>query len=217
MAMENSSKKQYNTIKESVLQIEKWFENNGYEGYDPYDIKAHPLFIKIAKRATTSKFFVLIRELLYELVIMFPILSRKLFSIKPQLNPKALALIVLSYQNLFKLSHKKSYMDKSDEILDLLLDCKSKTKKGIGWGYPFNWQSSEFIPSNTANGIVTTAVGEAFWQQYKLTGKKVYLDVCIELHKKTHGRLRIQCGATGERIVLQPYTTIQKDPRFNGS
>ena len=51
----------------------------------------------------------------------------------------------------------------------------------MGWGYPFDWQSSILIPANTPNGVVTTAVGEALWQHYLLKRDKKYLDHCLEV------------------------------------
>ncbi len=41
--------------------------------------------------------------------------------------------------------------------------------------------TKQLIPKNTPNGIVTTAVGDAFWAWYKYTNQKNYLEKCKEI------------------------------------
>jgi len=58
---------------------------------------------------------------------------------------------------------------------------KDSETHGFGWGYPFDWQSQMLIPAGTPNGIVTTAVGEAFWKHFKFFGDKESLNVCTKI------------------------------------
>jgi hypothetical protein len=79
---------------------------------------------------------------------------------------------------------EQQYLDKSHECLRWLLDNPgpgSSPANGLGWGYPFDWQSSMLIPAGTPNGIVTTAAGDAFWQHYKGSDQREYLDRCSEI------------------------------------
>ncbi len=168
-------------IFKSLNSLEAWFENNNFRGFDPYDVKAHPFVLRIAKKGTQSKIMAIFREIVYEIFILFPKASRKLLNIKPKINNKALGLIAMGYQNLYLIKDDNSYLEKSADLIELLLKRNALDNKGLGWGYPFNWQSTEFIPANTPNGIVTTTVGEALWQQYRLTKKKYYLEKCEQV------------------------------------
>ncbi len=171
--------------KESVLvlinKLDKWFTVNGLSGYDPYDVKSHPLIIRITKRSAHSKFFTYLREFLFEFFLLFPHLSRRLLNIKKSVNPKAIALFASGYLNLYKIEGEKKYLDKCRNLLLWLIENKVTVNNGIGWGYPFDWQSTEFIPANTPNGIVTTTVAEAFWRYYKYSNDTLYLEYCKQI------------------------------------
>jgi hypothetical protein len=156
-----------------------WIKKKAFTGFDPYDIKGHRLVIGIIKKSGSSKFFVYLREIIFEFFYAFPIISRKLFQIKPQANAKAMGLFAKAYLDLFISTGNKQYLNDSKACIDWLDNNNSELGTGKKWGYPFDWQSTDFIPKNTPNGIVTTAVADAYWSWYKYTGEKKYFDVCI--------------------------------------
>jgi hypothetical protein len=166
-------------INNSLKILVNWLNKKGWKGFDPYDIKAIPLLVKIIDWGNKNKIVSWIRELILEVLYIFPKQSRRLFNIKPQINPKAMGLFASSYLDLFIKTNIEIYKLKSEECLDWLHLNKIEVNNGIGWGYPFGWQSKEFIPANTPNGIVTTVVGEAFWDYYKYSGDKKYLNTCV--------------------------------------
>jgi len=166
-------------ISEVIGRLSDWIEQNGWSGWDPYDIKAHRRVIRLAEKATRSKVHTYLREIVYELFYRFPVSSRKLLNIKPGINPKAMGLFSSAYLSLYRSSGEVAYLDKSKECLNWLLKNPSPTKTGTGWGYPFDWQSTNLIPANTPNGIVTTAAGDAFWQHYLLHKDQSHLDHCL--------------------------------------
>ena len=170
-------------ISTPLLKMDMWFRQAEYKGFDPYDIKAHKYVIGVANRRQNSMFGKIYLELLYEVFLMFPVLSRKLFRIKKAINPKAMGLLAAAYLNLSRITGENKYEDKSKEYLSWLEKNAVQKNDGLGWGYPFNWQSTRFIPANSPNGIVTTAVADAFWQYYKFTGDKHYLSVCEKIAK----------------------------------
>jgi hypothetical protein len=168
-------------IIEATRKLCGWIENNGWSGWDPYDVKAHRRVIRLAGKATRSIFHTYLREIVYELFYRFPVSSRKLLNIQPGINPKAMGLFSSAYLSLYRSSGEKAYLDKSNECLNWLLENPSATETGLGWGYPFDWQSTKFIPAQTPNGIVTTAAGDALWQHYLLQKDQVHLEHCLRV------------------------------------
>jgi rhamnogalacturonyl hydrolase YesR len=166
---------------QSINNLEKWIDKNGFAGFDPYDVKAIPLIRKVTELGNKSFLFEIIRELVFELFLMFPNISRKLLDIKPQINAKAVGLLAKSYIDLYILKNDPLYLDKIQRCFDWLDENYSKNSVGKGWGYPFVWQSMYEIPANTPNGIVTTAVADAYWSMYKLTNEPKYLTVCKDI------------------------------------
>jgi rhamnogalacturonyl hydrolase YesR len=164
-----------------ILNLESWIKKNGLEGYDPYDLKAAPFVLWITKKSKNSFFYTVIRELLFEIFLIFPKICRKLFLIKKTINPKAIALLSSGYLNLYKITGNEEYRAKSFKLSSWLLDNRIEINGGYGWGYPFNWQSTEFIAANTPNGIVTTAVADVFREQYLLTKNEETLKVCLSI------------------------------------
>ena len=74
-----------------IDKLLKYIEKNNYIGYDPYDLKGKKWYINLDNN---------LRNEFDRLNFLYPKELRKLFSIKPKLNNKALALIALSYINL---------------------------------------------------------------------------------------------------------------------
>jgi len=168
-------------IEDSILSLDNWIENNGWAGYDPYDIKGLAFVRKITGWGNKNFIAEILREGFFELFLMFPVLSRKLFLIKPQVNAKAMGLFAQSYLDLYGITNDKKYFNKAKECIEWLDKNYSKNYPGKGWGYPFAWQAKKTIPPNTPNGIVTTAVGSAYFAMYKQTDDNKYLDVCKDI------------------------------------
>ena len=164
-----------------IQSLDKWITRNGFAGYDPYDIKAIPWIQKLTAIGQKNVIAEALREIVFELTYTFPKSARKIFNINPSVNPKAMGLLAKAYLDLFLSTGEDDFLSKSKQYLAWLESHPSTTSKGIGWGYPFSWQSTYLIPANTPNGIVTTAVGDAFWSWYQYTGEKAYLTICSEI------------------------------------
>jgi hypothetical protein len=170
-------------ILKSALKLDSWLTQNGWQGYDPYDIKAVPWVLELTEKGNNSKFWAFFRELVFEFFYTFPVFSRNLLKIDREINPKAMGLFSAGYLDLYKITDDKAFLEKSQFCLDWLMNNRIKINGGTGWGYPFEWQSGQRIPRNTPNGIVTTAAGDAFWNFYQYTNDKKYLDECIQICK----------------------------------
>ena len=166
---------------EIYVKLFGWIGKASYKGYDPYDIKSIPFVIWLSKLGGKSRIALIVNEVIYELFYTFPYCFRFIFCVKKSHNAKAFGLIAHSNLQYYQYSNEKLYLEECQNCIEWLNQNKVEMNNGIGWGYPFDWQSKKLIPKFTPNGIVTTAVGEAYWQLYQQTKDKVYLNVCIEI------------------------------------
>ncbi|MBN1789805.1 MAG: hypothetical protein JW830_04865 [Bacteroidales bacterium] len=165
----------------SLHSLEKWIGENGYAGYDPYDIKGNHYILTLAEKGNYSFPFTLLRETVFELFYHFPMFSRRTLKIKPAMNAKAMGLFASSFADLYLLEKDDSFKINSSFCLNWLKDNGSETPLGIAWGYPFDWQSRQLIPAGTPNGIVTTAAADAFWKHYRIFNDQEALVFCARI------------------------------------
>ena len=132
-----------------IKQVANSAEEKKYYGFDPYDIKAEPIF----KKFNQVRYLSYIQDRFLQIN---PMLLRKVFNVTPSLNSKALALFVQGYCNLFTYDGESKWLEKAKEIILTLSKIKTETESGIGWGYPFDWQSRVFFPAGTPSGVVTS-------------------------------------------------------------
>jgi hypothetical protein len=173
----NNREQLFNSIKKLIA----WIERNGYRGYDPFDIKSLPWVVTITRLGNRHFVFEIFRELIFEFFYTFPLFSRRLFKITPQINAKAMGLLATTYLDLYKVTNESRYIEHSRDCMNWLENNRSKNCPGFGWGYPFDWQSTNFIPRYTPNGVVTTAVADAFWTWYQYTKNLKDLDICKQI------------------------------------
>lgn len=159
-----------NEVGQSIDLLDKWIEQNGWAGYDPYDIKGTKLLLLLQKNRYTnfgSNLF----------LNRFPMLSRKVFRVKKEINAKAMALFARGYLNLYRKSGDENYLKKALFCLNWLIENPSKGYSGLCWGYPFDWQSRVFIPKETPSGVVTSTAAHAFLDAYEILKDEKYLDI----------------------------------------
>lgn len=157
-------------IEYSFKKLDQWIENNGWEGYDPYDIKEKKLLIHLQKNRYTAFATEIVTAL-------FPKLLRKVFRVEKRIIPKAMALFAKGYLSAYSKFGDKVYLNKALQCLDWLMKNPSKGYSGLCWGYPFNWQSRIFIPKGTPCSVVTSIAAHAFLDAYEILGDKKYLNV----------------------------------------
>jgi len=157
-------------VRQSLDLLDNWIKRNGWAGYDPYDIKG-------------TKFFLLLQRNKYAnfgsnlFLNRFPMLSRKVFRVKKEINAKAMALFARGYLNLYKKSGDEKYLNKAVFCLNWLIENPSKGYSGFCWGYPFDWQSRVFIPKGTPSGVVTSTAAHAFLDAYEILKDEKYLEI----------------------------------------
>jgi len=167
-------------MNKELVDLVSWIDNNGLKGWDPYDIRGSKISLKIQK-LPYGIFGKLIRKLFNISIAFLPNLSRKILNIKPLENAKGIGLILTSYSILYRKTNEDIYLQKALECANKLEKNKGTVYSGYNWGYPFDWQSAIFIPKGTPSSVVTYTVGNGFYELYKVTGDKKYLDICKEI------------------------------------
>ena len=169
-------------VYDSIRKLNGWLERNGWAGYDPYDIRGHPIWLKLSQVGTKASLAQKVeRRLLSSFEARFPMALRRLFRIKKQVNAKAMGLFANAYVGLY--NAQAYYLEKARQCIDWLIENPSQGYTGFCWGYPFDWQSLVFIPRETPSGVVTSTCGHAFWRFYQLTGERRYLEICESICK----------------------------------
>lgn len=122
-----------NIYQKSICNLIIWNTQNGWDGFDPYDIIGSVPYMKVQKNKVIHYPFGLF-------INYFPRFSRISFNIKPRVNAKAMALFARAYLNLFRSSGKEIHLENAEYCLNWLIDHPSSCYSGYCWGYPFDWQ-----------------------------------------------------------------------------
>ena len=177
--MNNYNSENNNLAIQAFIRLDQWLQNNGWEGYDPYDILGTPLFVYLQNLPAESTFYnKLRRKLFFRMNRSYPLFIRNLLRVQKTINPKALGLLASGYFNTYQISHNEHYLHEGLKCLEWLQVNSSKAYSGNSWGYPFDWQSRILIPKGTPSSVVSSIIGEAFWQAYQLLSEAKYLKVC---------------------------------------
>jgi len=168
------------TIFQSLTNLEEWVQSNGWDGYDPYDIKGTKLCLFFGKYRYT-------RIIMNRLMKRCSIFCRKLFGVKREINAKAMALFARAYLNIYRTNREQQYLEKAKCCLNWLVENPSENYSGLCWGYPFQWQTRLFMPKGTPSGVVTSIAAHAFLDAYEQLKDDEYLEIaksCCEFITK---------------------------------
>src|SRR5271157_892355 len=143
-----------NLFKTSLQNLERWVSKNGWKGYDPYDIQGTGLYLYLLRENNLP--VIVVKKIANFIVNNFPKAIWRLAGIESRINPKAMGLFISAYCRLYEVYKDPGYLEKSIECADWLLDHPSTGISGMGWGYPFDWQSVIFFPKWTPSAVVST-------------------------------------------------------------
>ncbi len=155
------------------MQLHRWIAKYGLEGYDPFDIKAHPRIRALQRQP-------LLRKGSTALCDLFPTLSRRALRVRPSLNPKAIALVALGDLRLFQITGDAVHLDNGLDGLKRLEALAVEGYRGPCWGYPFPVRAAGLdCPARTPVIVVCAIAGEAFLLAHKISNDRRYLDTAI--------------------------------------
>lgn len=194
-------------INSSLFKLLDWMDKNGWAGYDPFSVLETPLFLWLLRLPKVLPLRILRHPFFVSLQIA-PGFWLEALNCKKQINAKGMGLFAKAYLNLYEKTKNKEYLEKAKECLNWLENNISRGYSGSCWGYPFDWQSHVFYPKGTPSGVVTSTVGGAFWQAYKLLGEAKYLEICESICNFFMGDLNID-RVSKDRLCFS-YTPLDK-------
>lgn len=162
------------SLSEAILDLHAWVEGNGWAGYDPYDVKGWLLTQRRKGGLEPTKAQeILARERSH------PAEVRRELGIAPQINAKAMGLFLGSYALLGGLLPGRDFTRQIAECEQWLLANTVPGLSGLGWGYPFDWESVVIIPAGTPTAVNSYHIGDAFWELWRSTGEAKWLERCL--------------------------------------
>ena len=167
----------------ALSKLWQWFEVNGWNGYDPYDLKGLSIYQKLYKLQGVGG--QKIRQFIDSQELHRPLLWRRLLMLPKKVNANTVALIARSSLK-FAGDKDPDYLSKAKTCLDWLKKNNS-SNTGMGWGYPFRWYSGSkadlIIEPNSPLVVVTSEAAHAFLDYFEITGDTESLQnaaKCIE-------------------------------------
>ncbi len=149
---------------EWLEQLERYIDSRDGCGFDPFDVKEHPLI-----RAAQP--YPLLRKATSGLCDLFPDASRALLRIQPQHNPKTFALAALGRLRRLQTTGDGTHLERAQYFLDWLREHAEPGYSGLAWGYPFDVHAKGLdTPRGTPIAVVSSIAGDAFASAYRLTG-----------------------------------------------
>lgn len=159
-------------ITKSFLKLKSYCEAESFKGYDPFDGLNSAFFNSIPFISKNR----LARLIWIQTFKRSPINLRSITGIKKDYNPKALALFLSGYCNLYKLSPQDEYLKKIIFLSEKILTLTNYEWSGSCWGYNFDWQARAFFqPKHTPTVVATTFIGSALLDAYEITNNKKLL------------------------------------------
>ena len=177
-----------NRVVESLSKLQKYCEAEDFKGWDPYDGLNSRVFnaVPLLKNSALS------RLIMIQFFKRSPVNLRRVGMIPKDYNPKAIALFLSGYCNLYEavianpalqlgLESPEQLLGKINYLAHLLMDISSKGNyHGACWGYEFGWQSKAFyLPACTPTVVVTAFAVDALLRAYQVTRRSEYLDLAL--------------------------------------
>jgi hypothetical protein len=160
-------------------RLDGWVGRQHWLGYDPYDLRGHPVFVRLLR--LKSQLFRKATERILAVTERAPVLSRRVFGIQKTINAKAMGLLTAAFVNYARVKGESGYVDKAMRCADWLLQNFSPGYHGLCWGYPFDWQSTGFLPRGTPSSVVTATVGDGLWRLAEATSNLRLREACVSI------------------------------------
>ena len=159
-------------LSKAINQLDSYVRLNGWTGYDPNDIRAHPLIASLIVNRVTSAPTKAIIEL-------FPQVTRRLLRIKPVTHPKAIALFADAYLTLYELTKEDEFRVLAEERLQWLIKNAVPGFSGTAWGFPFDFLGRDRISAGTPSVVITSIAAQALLHGYQILKIPTYLNTAI--------------------------------------
>lgn len=190
-------------------------ESQDFAGYDPFDGLESRLFKAIPLLSGSS----LARIAWLQAVKRFPVNIRPLLKVPSGVNPKGLALFVLSELSLIRSGRRNAgliyrLLDSLDELALYRKTNDGRTTRSFG--YNFDWQSRAFFaPKGTPTIVPTAFAAKAYLEAFEMFGDIRHLNAAEEVSLFILNDLRRPVEA--ESTICFSYTPADNSIILNAS
>ena len=159
------------TLEASLHRVQKWVEDRGYKGYEPFDGLSswfRPL--------TCGN--LLAERLLMQLVRQSPINLRPIMGVKPKESTKGRGYMAYGYLYLHKATGNAEYLEKAEACLDWLDAHKAASFQKHSWSNHFDFVGRGGGYSKDVPIIVwTSLIGQAYLEAFAQTRNERWLKI----------------------------------------
>ena len=125
---------------EAYLDLDRWIDNNGWAGYEPFDIRGQDWYFRL--RGKEDRVARYLRTALHVAEARLPQTTlRKVLKVKPVVNAKAMGLLATAYFARYWETKDPNSIHKAQQALAWLNQNRSKSPNGFAWGSPYHWSS----------------------------------------------------------------------------
>jgi hypothetical protein len=175
----NNSNLAIQKLEDKIIHLKDYIIDEGYHGYDPYDILGSPVFKWPILKKRIFRFGAqqISRRIRFNL--------RSLMGVEKGYNPVTLGLCIQAYTYLSQVyTEDDFYPTEIDRLLCELIQLQSNGYSGPCWGYDFDWESrystiKAYEPTIVATGIITNAL----FENYRVTGNPKSLEIITGAEK----------------------------------
>jgi hypothetical protein len=171
---------------EAARRLEAWLGRNGLAGFDPYDVRGTSLGVALQRLGTRGGVLRAPRRVLAEIDELAPIAVRRLLRVRPRENAHAVALVARAQAYLLQATGEERHARAADDALAWLLAHPSPGHPGLGWGYPFDWQTDVLVPAGMPSAFVSVVAGDALLARGRVEEATRVADFLVDGLNVTH-------------------------------
>jgi uncharacterized protein YyaL (SSP411 family) len=153
-------------------QLDAYVRSQQWIGYDPYDLKAHPLYLRLQHGGLTA-------FLAKATANLFPLTMRRLLHVRPVPHAKAMALFAEAYLTQYDLTGEPTYRDLAERRLAWLEEKATPGYSGLAWGLPFDYHGRDAVPAGKPSVVVTSIAARSLLHAYESLKDPSYLEAAV--------------------------------------
>ncbi|WP_321417424.1 hypothetical protein [uncultured Desulfobacter sp.] len=172
-----------NKVVKSTQLFENWLNTYGFYSFDQFDFWGSKLGVFSKKLFEKNKAAGAPIVILLQFLESYMPSTRKLFAEKRRFAIGD-AHFALGYLNLYKYYDDDNFLNLAKKNIDNLLLDATKTKSGLGWGYPYEWITPwGKYPAGTPFITVTPYCFDVILKLFEITNEEKYLTVLKHIAK----------------------------------
>jgi hypothetical protein len=156
----------------AVSCLDAYVQARAWIGYDPYDLRAHPAFLRLGRHRLTAMPAKAAAHL-------FPLSLRRLLRVQPVAHAKAMALFADAYLTLWDLTGDAGYRRLAEGRLAWLRENAASGYSGLAWGLPFAYQGRDLVSAGVPGVVITAVAAQAFLHAYQSLDEPPYLESAL--------------------------------------